>query len=214
MKCGKCRFCLPLLLLLAVALSCAPQKRAELKTPENKLAVAPFYQPGSGEKCLCPLDRSEQDVPDRVLEQLTAELLDQLDKRGLSSLKEPGRVERCRKAVFSGSSASPESRREYWSSVGDCVSADYLLIPQLMQWRQRLGGQWGVEKPARVVLCLVLFHAKKDKVLEVFSFQEEQQSLTQNLLKIGAFIRRGGGWIRAQELAAEGIRRGLGELGL
>ena len=214
MKCGKFRFCLLLLLLLAVAWSCAPQKRAELRAPENKLAVAPFYQPGSGEKCLCPFDRSEQDVPDGVLDQLTDELLDQLDKRGHSSLMGPGRVERCRKVHLFGSSASPDSRREYWSSVGDCVSADYLLIPQLMQWRQRQGRQWGVEEPARVVLCLVLFDAKQDRVLQVFSFQEEQQSLTQNLLKIGAFIRRGGRWIRAQELAAEGIRRGLEELGL
>ncbi|MCF8030062.1 MAG: hypothetical protein K9K39_04125 [Desulfohalobiaceae bacterium] len=214
MKCGKLRFCLPLLLLLAVAWSCAPQKRAGLRSSENELAVAPFYQPGSGRKCLCPFDRSGEDVPDRVLEQLTDELLHQLDKRGYSSPKGPERVERCRKAVLSGSSSFPENRRQYWSSVGDCVSADYLLIPQLMQWRERLGGRWGVESPARVVLCLVLFHAKEERVLEVFSFQEEQKSLTQNLLEIGAFIRRGGRWVGAQELAAEGIRRGLGELGL
>jgi len=214
MKDGKLRFCLPLLLLLAVVWSCAPQKRAELKTPESELAVAPFYQPGSGEECLCPFDRSGEEVPVRVLEQLTDELLDQLDKSGHSSPKGPERVERCRKVHLSGSSALPESRRQYWASVGGCVPADYLLIPQLMQWRERLGGEWGVESPARVVLCLVLFDVKEERVLEVFSFRREQKSLTQNLLKIGAFIRRGGRWVRARELAAEGIRSGLEELGL
>jgi len=36
-------------------------------------------------------------------------------------------------------------------------------------------------------------------------FEETQQALSENILKIGAFIKRKARWITARELAAEGL---------
>ena len=71
-----------------------------------------------------------------------------------------------------------------------------------------------MERPAMVALRLVWLDPDEEKILRAFSFDEEQKSLAENLLDIGSFLRRGGHWITAEELAAEGIRRGLEDMGL
>jgi hypothetical protein len=60
----------------------------------------------------------------------------------------------------------------------------------------------------------VWLDAQEKQVERAFHFQREQASLTENLWQIGSFIRRGGQWVSAEELAAEGIRSGLEDMGL
>lgn len=203
------------LLLLVASLSCTAPQGAKQWMPEGELAVASFHQPrhdwellGSSEKV------SGQEVPEQHLKELTQKLLQELEKRGFTSLSGPESVAGCREIVLSREAVSPQSARQYWASVGRCVPAGAILVPQLTHWRQREGGPWGVENPASVALRLVLLDPEQEEVLRFFQFREEQKSLSENLLEIGNFIRRGGQWLRAEDLAAEGIRRGLKDMGL
>lgn len=103
---------------------------------------------------------------------------------------------------------------EKWTEVGRCMKADVLLVPQLLFWQEREGGPMGVENPASVTLELYLLDVRNSQLLGRYRFEETQTSLTSNLLTLKKFVNRGGKWITANQLAAEGIRAGLKDLGL
>lgn len=103
---------------------------------------------------------------------------------------------------------------EKWLSVGRCLKADILLVPQLLYWREREGGPMGVEEPASVTLELFLIDVRNSQMLGRYRFEETQTSLLGNLLTLNKFVQRGGKWIAANQLAGEGIRTGIEELGL
>lgn len=75
------------------------------------------------------------------------------------------------------------------------------------RFEERKGGNFAVEKPAGVGFHM---HLMEGSVLgRVFVFDEDQQALSENVLKIGKFLRRGGKWITAEQLAEEGVNAGL-----
>lgn len=80
----------------------------------------------------------------------------------------------------------------------------------IYRFEERKGGNFAVEKPAGVGFHM---HLMKDNVVgRVFVFDEDQQALSQNLLNIGKFFKRGGKWVTAERLAEEGIHAGLDHL--
>jgi hypothetical protein len=208
-------FLLVLVPALLLAFGCSSTKAPKREPIKGKLAVAPFHQP-----------RLEWDLPefgdevqrrnvrDKVLKGLTQILMRELRERGHTSVRGPDSVQNCREIVLSRELASPDRASHYWADVARCASADSILVPQLISWREREGGRWGAESPASVALRLVWLDAQEKQVERAFHFQREQASLTENLWQIGSFIRRGGQWVSAEELAAEGIRSGLEDMGL
>ena len=38
------------------------------------------------------------------------------------------------------------------------------------------------------------------------AFDETQRSLDEHLLKLGSFLKRGGGWLTAEQLASSGLK--------
>lgn len=80
----------------------------------------------------------------------------------------------------------------------------------IYRFQERKGGNFAADKPASVAFHM---HLMKDGVLgRVFVYSEEQKALTQNLFTIGKYLKRGGKWVTADELAEEGINAGLDEL--
>ncbi len=77
----------------------------------------------------------------------------------------------------------------------------------IYRFEERKGGNFAVEKPASVAFHM---HLMKDGALgRVFEYSEEQKALMQNVLTMGKFLKRGGKWVTADELAEEGINAGL-----
>ncbi|HOC46034.1 MAG: hypothetical protein PHT96_01725 [Syntrophorhabdaceae bacterium] len=80
----------------------------------------------------------------------------------------------------------------------------------IYRFQERKGGNFAVEKPASVAFHM---HLMKDGVVgRVFAYSEEQKALTQNILTMGKFLKRGAKWVTADELAEEGINAGLNQL--
>jgi hypothetical protein len=77
----------------------------------------------------------------------------------------------------------------------------------LYRYEERRGGNFAVERPASVGLHVHLMEG--NVALRVYEFDEVQRPLSENLLDLGKFIRRGGRWITAEQLAGEGIDSGL-----
>ncbi len=76
----------------------------------------------------------------------------------------------------------------------------------IYRFQERQGGNFSVEKPASIGLHMHLIEG--NVVRRTFVFDEDQQSLSQNILGIGKFFRRGAKWITMDELAEEGINAG------
>ena len=94
-------------------------------------------------------------------------------------------------------------------------SADMIIVPQIITLQERVGGKAGVVSAAAVNEDFYLIDARDPATLIMRThFAEEQKPLASDLTKIGAFFRRGGSWITAQELAAEGMDKAVEEFGL
>jgi hypothetical protein len=96
--------------------------------------------------------------------------------------------------------------------IGRSVEADAVLIGTIYRFRQRVGGSLGIDSPASVAFAMKLIRVADGRVIWRKPFDETQQSLDQNLLKVGKFFTRGGKWITAEELASEGLKEMMATL--
>lgn len=96
--------------------------------------------------------------------------------------------------------------------IGKTLNADFIFIGVLFRFEERIGSSLGVERPASVSFDLHLFRLRDEKMIWLGKFDETQKPLSENLLKIGSFIRRKGSWLTAAELASVGIDEMLKKL--
>lgn len=80
----------------------------------------------------------------------------------------------------------------------------------IFRFEERQGGNFAVEKPARVGFHMHLMD--KQSVVRTFVFEETQESLSRNVLNVGKFFKRGGKWVTADILSEEGVEAGLDNL--
>jgi hypothetical protein len=183
--------------------------------PENQLlAVAPFEQPRQNWELLAGYPASGDELAPELMQELDQLLAAKLQEAGREDYLGPAQVFKCKKQVTRAEKRNRLSALRFWSQVGQCLQADYLLLPHVLQWRERKGGEWGVQEPARVHIELFLLDVKEQSLRRRFKFDQEQKALSQDLLQIRRFFGRGGKWISAQELAGEGMEQALQEWGL
>ena len=101
-----------------------------------------------------------------------------------------------------------------WAAVGRCMGVDLLIVPQLIEWRERDGGELGVVTPAKVVMDTYVIDVRNESLISRSRYDEAQSALASNLLDAGKFFKRGGKWVTAKELAQEGMEKAIKDLGL
>ncbi len=206
------------LLAVVVAMGGCSKSTPPSEPLQNKfsLAVAGFKNPQYNWELLsgCLPDQCNVVQPD-VLKKLNTALADALKNKGRAYLS-PAMVRQCQELVeFEQRNESQQSAAlRYWLKVGRCVPCDYLLVPQLMFWKQREGSDWGVREPASVVMHFYLLDVRNQGIAKTYYFDETQQSLSGNLLEAGTFFKRGAKWVTAERLASDGIADAIQELGL
>jgi len=77
----------------------------------------------------------------------------------------------------------------------------------IFRYEERVGGNLGVDKPAGVGFHMHLI--EKNVLKRVFTIDEDQQALSENLLNLGKFLRRGAKWLTVEELSRDIINQGL-----
>ncbi|MCA1743795.1 MAG: hypothetical protein LC631_07595 [Desulfovibrionales bacterium] len=192
-------------------MSCAPKKPAPEMPAKAVVAVAHFSQPVHRWQMINNhIVLGKKEINQEIIQNLDSDLASALsDSR--HAIVPAELVEQCQAVTSHGT--TPGSAFHYWLQVGKCVPADYILVPFIFDWRERVGGEWGVDEPAKVILELNLIDVK-ELILNRFLFDERQQSLTENLLGAGRFFQRGAKWVSARELSKEGLEQGIRELGL
>lgn len=93
--------------------------------------------------------------------------------------------------------------------LGKAWEADFLLFGYLFRFEERVGSSIGVEKPASVGFDLHLQRVRDGRIVWTAKFDETQRPLSENLLRLGAFLRRGASWVKAEELASVGMDEAL-----
>jgi hypothetical protein len=89
--------------------------------------------------------------------------------------------------------------------VGTELEADGIILGYVYRFRERKGFSLSVEKPASVTFEIHLIRVSDGAIVWKGIFDKTQTSLMENLLQIASFIKEGGKWVTAKELAAEGM---------
>jgi hypothetical protein len=173
------------------------------------LAIMPFLvqkieDPGRG--ALCPecggIYRSGDILPGSQ-RTLTRLLHQKMDRSGAFLIISPERVE---EAITQMGKGTVEQKPVPASiQIGKGLSADFVFMGFVFRFEERVGSSLGVEKPASVGFDLHLLRLRDSKTVWEMKFDETQRPLSDDLLKIGSFFRRGAAWHTADELAGFGM---------
>jgi len=79
------------------------------------------------------------------------------------------------------------------------------------RYQERQGGNFSINRPASAGFHTHLFEGKA--LLKTIVFDETQQALSENVLRLPTFIRRGGKWITVGELSREGVQKAIDAFG-
>lgn len=90
--------------------------------------------------------------------------------------------------------------------LGKDLNAGYVLVGNVWRFTERSGGPIGTAKPASVAFDLHLIDVARGATIWEGSFDKVQQALTEDLFQAGDFIKQGGRWVTAEELALFGAR--------
>lgn len=85
------------------------------------------------------------------------------------------------------------------------VKGDSVLMGWVFRYTERIGNAWGARQPASVAFVVLLFNGRKGKLSWRGKFDETQKPLSEDALDFFSFVRRGGRWLTARQLAADGV---------
>jgi hypothetical protein len=96
--------------------------------------------------------------------------------------------------------------------VGELVYADAVITGRMLRYRERVGGDIGVQSPASVAFTLELIDVQRGDVIWSTRFDETQKGLSENILSLGDIRERGLRWLTAEQLAQDGVRKIINQL--
>lgn len=205
-----------LLALLCLCLLGGCQKDDEqqrLIMPDLVVAVAPFTQPTQTTELLSGFIPEDQ-------KKISAQTLSELDAL-LREKLHPGlhRYVFLTDADIQGDMARDSRGRRNalvtWAERARAAGADMIVVPHIITMQERVGGKAGVVSAAAVNEDFYLIDAREPVSLVMrCHFAEEQKPLASDITQIGTFFKRGGSWVTAKELAAEGMDKAVKEFGL
>jgi len=196
---------LPLLLLLTCACVkqvSSPETDAPPQQVVRRIAVMPAgVMVESGAPPPTPEEFKELEAGVTALDLAVAEALVSNPKAHLLSEAE----------VDAHSKSYNASPVEQAMAIGKSVGADAVMLWGLDAYHERTGGDYGVQSPASVGFQYRLIHIESGQTLCASSFEETQQSASDNLLSFNTSAKRGFKWVPAAVLLQEGVNKKLPE---
>ena len=195
-----------LLFVLGIVLISNIASRAETKPG---LAILPFFiqrgeDPGKGAPCpICKGVVLRGEIVPGSQNTLTRLLQQKMESTGTFKVLPLEKVEEAFSQI---------ERRQFelkplrsFIQLGKTLDMDFIFIGILFRFEERIGSHIGAEKPASVGFDVHLIRLKDEKMVWTGKFDETQRPLSENLLKIGSFVRRKASWLTAEELSSVGM---------
>lgn len=139
---------------------------------------------------------------------LTEQLFMILNKRKDFQLIPSGHAQGVMSDLLAGSQKEI-NEKELQIETGRILHADAVLVGYLYRFQKRIGTEYAVDSPASVAFDLHLIRVKNDHVLWNGHFDETQQPLSDNLFRLGAFLKRKAKWVTAKEMAVSALENML-----
>lgn len=96
--------------------------------------------------------------------------------------------------------------------LGHDVSADGVICGTVERYVERVGADYAAASPASVAFSLKFVDIKSGEVVWTAKFAKSQAALSQNLFDLANFVQRSGRWVRAHEIAQEGVKEAVADL--
>jgi hypothetical protein len=176
----------------------------------DALLVAPFEalsrsKGGGIDRCpICQAVLDTGPVEPGAAHYMTRQLMAHLKAASEFTLWGPGTASGVRARILSEDLAI--SHKRLLIQMGQEMGADAVVGGIVYRFQQRVGTGLSVQSPASVGFGLHLIRCSDGQVLWSDHFDETQQNLSENLLKIGSFFKRGGQWLTVEQLAAYGMQ--------
>jgi hypothetical protein len=97
-------------------------------------------------------------------------------------------------------------------SIGQQFSTDAVLVGYIYQWRELRGTDYAAKSPASVAFDLYMVETRVGAILWKGNYDKTQRSLSENILDRMTFLRAGGKWLSAEQLAQLGLEDLLAKL--
>lgn len=208
--------CLTLAACVLLSACAKPRQAPPMPLANLKIGVAFFSQPSSPADMLAGYvvdDVARVDA--RQLGEMDSVFAEVLAKESKNSFLSKETALHCSKTIGEREGATNnQAALRKWSAIGRCMKVDLLVVPQILELRERAGGEIGVDQPARIVMDIFLVDVRNETLIGRSRYEETQTALTSNLLEADKFFKRGGKWITATELAREGMVKAVKELRL
>lgn len=92
------------------------------------------------------------------------------------------------------------------------VSADGVIYGTVERYKERVGMDYSAASPASVTFDLKFVDFKSRQIVWTAKFAKSQAALSQNIFDLANFVQRSGRWVRANEIALEGVKEAVANL--
>ena len=203
--------------MLVTACARKPHSTADVTRllPQSyRISVAPFTQPlAPGQLLTGQIPENQGKAPQDALLALDADLRKALIAQTRRQYNFLPAAHPYDDLGITHATAQPDAL-DRWIAYGRKHNAQFLLVPQVLNWHEREGSQAGVEQSAHARVEFFLLNVKDGEIAARSTFEEKQVGLVDNLLGVADFFKRKGQWVTAQQLSDDGIDKAIKDLGL
>jgi hypothetical protein len=136
---------------------------------------------------------------------MTDQLLAYLRTKTDYTLISPGSGAGVRAQILSETVDIPE--RDLLLQMGRKLGADAVVSGKIFRFQQRVGTSYSVETPASVAFSMYLLRVADGDMIWAGNFDETQRPLSENLLQISTWAKRGARFLTSEELAHSGLTK-------
>jgi hypothetical protein len=136
---------------------------------------------------------------------MTNQLLTYLKTKTNYTLIPPGAGAGVRAQILSQTVSMPE--RDLLLQMGKKLGADAVVSGKIFRFQQRIGTSYAADTPASVAFSMYLLRVADGDMLWAGNFDETQRPLSDDLLQISTWAKRGGRFLTAEELAHSGLNK-------
>lgn len=201
---------LALFFIWAMPLLVQADDKTQPAASKTRLAVLPFQAVlPDGDQALsvrCPMCGSVNSSgsivkgAESVVQDLfTDKLRDLKNTDIISSEKAAGAYQRI------SSDSIKQTPKQVLRKVGEELRADVLVVGYVYHYRERMGYDYAVERPASVGFEIHLISVKDGSSLWRGIFDKTQKSLMEDVFQASSFFKGGAKWLTARELTKLGI---------
>src|ERR1700674_1244222 len=108
--------------------------------------------------------------------------------------------------------STPGNLQDNALALGHAVSADGVIYGTVERYKERVGVAYAAASPAAVTFTLHLIDIKSKEVVWTAKFSKSQKALSENMLNLVNFLQNSGRWVRAHEIADEGVKAAVADL--